>query len=104
MNYPVFGTYTSFTEESLISYFDNVSPQELSHVTYFLAAKSCHFSLDGILFSLEIFAINIRPVLQVIAKILGKEDSKHVDKVVLVFFFLLKIILRGGSESVLSNQ
>lgn len=62
-----------------------MSPQELSHVTSLLTPKSGRFSLDGNLFSLEIFAVDIRPVLQVIYKILGKEDSKQVDKVVLGF-------------------
>ena len=83
LNYPIAGTYTIFTEESLVSYYDNLSPQEFFHVTFFLAPKSGQFSLDGNLFSLDIFAVDIRPVLQVISKILGKEDSKHVDKVVL---------------------
>jgi len=76
LNYPVSGTCTTFIEESLISYYDSMSPQELSHVTSFLAPKSSQFSLDGNLFSLEMFAVDIRPMLQVIAKILGKEDSK----------------------------
>lgn len=83
------GTYTTFTEESLISYYDSMYPQELSHVTSFLAPKSSQFSLDGNIFSLEMFAVDIRTVLQVIAKILGKEDSKQVYKVVLGFFSLM---------------
>ena len=64
------------TEESLIYYYDIVSPQELSHVTSFLAPKSSQFSLDGNLFSLEMFSVDIRPMLQVIANIIGKEDPK----------------------------
>lgn len=89
LNYPVSGNYTTFTEESLISYHENMSPQELSHVTSFLAPKSSQFYLDGNIFSLEMFAVDIRPVLQIIAKILGKEDSKKVDKFVLEFFSLM---------------
>jgi len=85
----VSGTYTTCTKESLTYYYDNMSPQELSHVTSFLAPKSSEFPLDGNLFSLEIFAVDIRPVFQVIAKILGKEDSNQVDKVVLGFLSLM---------------
>lgn len=96
LDYHVSGTYTTFTEENLALYYDNLSPQESSHVTSFLAPKSGQFSLDAILFSLDIFAIDIRPVLQVISKILGKENSKQVDKVVLGFFSLMmkpKVVL-----------
>lgn len=76
LNYPVSGTYTTFTEEYLVSHYDSLSPQDLSHVTSFLAPKSRQISLDGNLFSLDIFAVDIRPVLQVISNILGKEDSR----------------------------
>lgn len=89
LNYLVSGTYTTFTKESLISYYDSMSPQELSHVTSFLAPKSSQFSLDGNIFSLEMFVVDISYVLQVIAKILGKEDSNLVDKFFLGFLSLM---------------
>ena len=87
LNYSVFGTYTTFIEKNLVSYYDNLSPQEFSHVTSFLAPKSRQFSLDINMFSLDIFVVDIRRILQVISKIVGKEDPKKVHKVVLGFFF-----------------
>lgn len=75
-NYPVFGTYVTFTKDSLVSYYDNLSSQESSYALSFLTPKYGQFSPDENFLSLYIFATDIRPILQMISKILGREDSK----------------------------
>jgi len=87
--YPSIESYLSFSEESLTTYFEELSELESAIIHLYLMTNGKQFPVDCSHFPLDIFDEVVRPVLQVLTRILEKEDTVVVDRVVLGMFAVM---------------
>ena len=62
---------------------------EFAQTLFYLMPEKTQFSLYSNNFSLNLFVAYMKPVLQVLAKVLGKEDTAMVENLVLGMFSLM---------------
>jgi len=55
----------------------------------FLMPNGKHLPMDPTHFPLDTFALEVRPILQTLAKILGREDTNIIDKFIIGVFSLM---------------
>jgi len=112
LNFPYSEKNTSVYEETLVARFQNFSGGDYDKLSFHLIPHGNIFSLDPTFFPLYSFAEYVKPILQVIAKVLGKENTSIIDRVVtgiFNFFMQPEVILdiptfwEGLVNSKLSN-
>ena len=87
--YPESESYVQFSDDSLITYYDNLAGQEFNQFIHFLKSNKHNFVPDNKEFPMEVFDIEVKPVLRCIAKFLGKDDDSTVDKSILGMFAMM---------------
>ena len=107
--YPSAESYVIFTNESLSTYFQELSGLRFTQILFFLIPEKENFSFESDTFRLSSFAKDVRQILQILAKVLGREDAMVVDKSILGMFALMMkpgVVLHIPTylESVINNQ
>ena len=82
-------SYVQFTDDSLIAYYDSLVGQEFNQFIFFMKPDTENFAPDSKEFSMEVFDVEVRPVLRCISNILGKDDDNSVGKSVRGMFALI---------------
>ena len=72
-----------------MAHYDSLASQEYNQFISFLKPNTQQFAPDNKYFPMEVFDIEVRPVLKCITKILGKDDDSTVDKSVMGMFALM---------------
>ena len=86
---PSASSYTPFSEEALLSSFQYLSASNYAQLTFFLMHVGKYLPMELAHFRLDTFVEEVRPILQILAKFLGREDTNTVDKVILGMFSLM---------------
>ena len=99
----------SFTNEPISSYFQELSGPKFTEIVFYLLPEKEKFSLELEIFPLNTSTEDIRPVLQILAKFLGRKDVMVVDNSILGMFSLMmkpRVILDIPTylENVINNQ
>lgn len=84
--FPLSNSYTSILEEYLLTAFQNLSGQMYAQLIFFLIPTGKHFPLESTHFHLDTFFEDVKPILEVISNIFGREDTTVIDNVILGMF------------------
>jgi len=87
--FPVENSHTTFSEESSLSTFQDLYSSNYAQLSFFLMPARKKLPMEPPQFPLDTFVEEVRLMLQILAKILGKEDTNTVDKAILGIFSLM---------------
>lgn len=87
--FPPISSYTPFSEETMFSTF-HLSASNYAQLNLFLMHSGKHLPMEMPMepthFPLDTFVEEVRPILQILAKILGMEDTTTMEKAILGMF------------------
>lgn len=73
----------------MLVYFENLLGQEYAQIVFYLIPSGKQFYLQSNHFLLNTFVEDVRPILQILTKVLGRDDASVIDKATLGIFSLM---------------
>lgn len=88
-SFPSSNSHTYFWEEIQLSGFQNLFGSNYAQLNFFFIPFGKHFHFKPTNFHMDTFVDEVKSILQIMAKILGREDTNVINRAILGMFIFL---------------